>query len=59
MLNIAGGWWFFGMRKQPVKHGIWHIDGRKRRQTSSSFPVAALSAPLLGNLGGVIFKKIF
>lgn len=46
------------MRKQSVKRGIQHIGGRKRIQRGGANPFAALAVPALGDLGGVIFKKV-
>lgn len=46
------------MRKQSIKHGVWHIGGRKRQQRGRAFPLATLAAPILGNLGRVILKII-
>ena len=43
------------MKKQSVKRGIWYIGGRRKRQRGGAFPVAALAAPILGYLGGIVF----
>lgn len=48
---------FFRIRKQSVKRGIWHTGVRRRCQRGGAFPLAALAAPLLGNLSGIILKK--
>ena len=45
------------MKKQSVKRRIWHIVRRRKRQRGSAFPLAALAAPILENLGGVVFLK--
>ena len=47
------------MKKQSVKRGIWYIGGRRKRQRGDVFPLAALAAPILGNLGSIGLKKIF
>ena len=46
------------MRKESVKRGIGHIGGRKIQQRSSAFPLAALALQILGNLGGIVLKKL-
>ena len=38
-----------------MKRGIWYIGGRRKKQKGGAFPLAALAAPILGNLGGIVF----
>ena len=45
------------MKKQSVKKGIWYISGRRKSQRGGAFPLAGQAAPILGNLGGIVFKK--
>ena len=47
------------MKKQLVKRRFWYLGGRRKRQRGRAFPLAVLVAPILGNLGGIILKKIF
>ena len=58
ILYMARTKWFFGIRKQSVKRGIGHTGGRKRQQRGSAFPLAALAVQILGNLGGIVLKKL-
>ena len=44
------------MKKQSVERGIWYIGGRLKRKRGGTFPLAALVAPILGNLGGIVLK---
>ena len=47
------------MKKQSVKKGIWYISGRRKSQRGGAFPLAGQAAPILGNLGGIVLKKIY
>ena len=47
------------MKKQSVKREIWYIGGRRKRRKGDALPLAALVVPILGNLGSIVFKKIF
>ena len=49
------------MKKQSVRHGIWYIDGERKRhrQKGGAFPIAALAAPILGSFGSIAIKKLF
>ena len=47
------------MKKQSLKGGIWYICGRRKRQRGGAFPLAALAAPVLGNLGVTVLKYIY
>ena len=44
------------MKKQSVERGIWYIGGRRKRKRGGAFPLAALAAPVLGNLGAIVLK---
>ena len=48
--------------RQPIKKGVWHLGGRrKRRQRGGAFPlglVTSLAALLLGEVAKPIFKTI-
>lgn len=48
------------MKKQSIKRGVWYIGGRRNRQRQRGvfLPIAALAAPILGSLSGVVIKKI-
>ena len=45
------------MKRQSVKRGIWNICGKRKRERGDAFPLAALAAPILGNIAGVLIKK--
>ena len=42
------------MKKQSVKRGIWYISKKRKKQKGGTFPLAAVAAPILGNLGGIV-----
>ena len=49
-------------RPQSVRGSVWYAGGRKKKrqkQTGGFFPLAAVAGPLLGDLGGVVMRKIF
>ena len=47
------------MRKYSIQRGIWYIGGRRKKQRADVYLLAALAAPILGGLGGIVLKNIF
>ena len=49
-------------RPQSIRGSVWNMGGRKRRRQKpigGLLPLAAVTKPLLGTVGGEVMKKIF
>lgn len=59
MVKTARTQQLFRMRKYSIQRGIWYIGGRRKKQRAGVYLLAALAAPILGGLGGIVLKNIF